>query len=169
MKQILYMLTALIIIGSVLENCVHKRDKDVFTELIEEMVELAEKRDMTGLMFYFDQGFSDFQGRGKKEIREFLLSYLNNYHNPVIHVLGTKIDNLNPGEADIQTEIAISSGAARLFRKLVKVALDNYRLKIRFIKNDSSWKVSYAEWRYVSLDELYPESYALLKKIFPGI
>jgi hypothetical protein len=87
----------------------------------------------------------------------------------VIHVLGTKIDNLTLEEADIQTEIAISSGAAKVFRKLVKVALDNYRLKIIFVQNNGSWKVRYAEWRYLSIDELYPESYALLKKIFPGI
>jgi len=136
---------------------------------MEEMVDLAEKKDMTGLMLYFDQDYSDFQGRGKKETREFLSNYLNAYSNPVIHVLATKIDNLTLDEANIQTEIAISSGAAKVFRKLVKVSLDNYRLKINFVQITGSWKVRYAEWRYLSIDELYPESYALLKKIFPGI
>ena len=133
------------------------------------MVRLAEQKDMTGLMLYFDQNYMDFQGRGKKETRDFLFNYLNIHTNPVIHVLGTKIDNLTSGEAVIQTEIAISSGAAKVFRKLVKVALDNYRLKINFIQKNEGWKVAYAEWRYLSIDELYPESYALLKKIFPGI
>ncbi|MBN2246230.1 MAG: hypothetical protein JW755_10335 [Candidatus Aminicenantes bacterium] len=169
MRQKTYLLTVVVLLGLIIVNCSPRSDKDLFSGLMEEMVELAEKKDMTGLMLYFDEDYSDFQGRRKKETREFLLSYLTNYSNPVIHVLGTKVDNLTPGEADIQTEVAISSGAAKLIRKLIKAALDNYRLKIRFVKNDGSWKVSYAEWRYVSLDELYPESYALLKKIFPGI
>lgn len=150
-------------------NCSRNDSRDVFSELMEEMVSLAEQKDITGLMLYFDQNYIDFQGRGKKETREFLFNYLNTYTNPVIHVLGTKVDNLTSGEADIQTEIAISSGAAKVFRKLVKVALDNYRLKINFVQKTEGWKVAYAEWRYLSIDELYPESYALLKKLFPGI
>ena len=169
MRQSTYLLAVIIILGSIVVNCTHKRDEDIFAGLMKEMIEKAEKKDMTGLMFYFDEDYSDFQGRGKKETREFLLRYLNNYSNPVIHVLGTKIDSATLSEADIQTEIAISSGAAKLIRKLVKISLDNYRLKIHFVHSDSGWKVSYAEWRYLSIDELYPESYALLKKIFPGI
>jgi hypothetical protein len=164
-----YLITIIILLGLIVVSCSPRSDRDVFSGLMEEMVKLAEKKDMDGLMLYFDEGYSDFQGRRKKETKEFLLNYINNYSNPVIHVLGTRIDRALAGEADIQTEIAISSGAAKLIRKLIKAALDNYRLKIRFVKNDGSWKVSYAEWRYVSLDELYPESYSLLKKIFPGI
>jgi hypothetical protein len=94
--------------------------------------------------------------------------YFDHYKGIVIHMLSTRIDQLEPSAASIQTEVALSSGAAQVFRQLVWFSTDNYRFNLKLIKIQSLWKIHYAEWKYISLDEFYPESPTILKKIFPG-
>lgn len=51
-------------------------------------------------------------------------------------------------------------------RKLVRFSTENYRLNITLIKRDERWQIQHAEWKYVTLDELYPESLTIFNKIF---
>jgi len=85
----------------------------------------------------------------------------------VVHLLSTRIDNIDPPEAAIQTDAALSSGAAKALRKLVPVSTDNYRFKIELIKKQDKWLISYAEWKHIGIEELFPESLSILKKLFP--
>ena len=95
--------------------------------------------------------------------------YYEQYKGIVIHVLGTRIDEINPPQASIQTEVALSSGTAKVFRKLIRYSSDNYRFKIGLVKRNDQWQIQYAEWKYINLEELYPESLFILKKIFPDV
>ena len=60
-------------------------------------------------------------------------------------------------------------GAAKVFRKLIRISLDNYRIKVNLIKQKGQWRIRYAEWKYVTLNELFPESLSILKKLFPEL
>jgi len=48
----------------------------------------------------------------------------------------------------------------------VKFSTENYRLNIRLIKRIEKWQIQHAEWRYVTFDELFPESLSIFNKIF---
>lgn len=149
--------------------CAEKTDENLIMELMDDIGSFAEKKDITSIMMNLAEDYSDFEGRGKGKARDMLKYYFNEYRGIVIHVLSTQIDEINPPEAYIQTDVALSSGAAKVLRKMIKFSTDNYRLKMNLIKKNGSWKIQYAEWRYVSLNELFPESLSILKKIFPGI
>lgn len=146
-----------------------KTDEDLILELVENMSRLAEKKDISNLMMNFVEDYSDFEGQGKSETEDMLRQYFKQYRGIVIHVLSTRIDEIKFPEASIQTEVALSSGAAKVFRKLVRLSTDNYRLKIKLTKIGGQWQIQYAEWKYVTLNELFPQSLSILKKIFPNI
>jgi len=147
-------------------SCAAKTDEELIFELMGDIGDLAEKKEIECIMMNLTDDYTDFQGRNKSKTQDMIQQYFNQYRGIVIHVLSTQIDEINPPEALIRTEIAMSSGAAKVLRKLIKVSTDNYRLKMKLIKKDGKWQIQYAEWRYVSLDELFPESLSILKKIF---
>jgi len=146
--------------------CGGKTDEDLIMELMGNIGKFAEKKDVSGVMMNLADDYRDFEGRGIIETENMVRSYFKQYKGIAINVLGTKIDEINLREATIQTEVALSSGAAKVFRKLIQLSTDIYRLKIKLRKVDGLWKIQYAEWRYVSFEELFPESLSIFKRIF---
>jgi hypothetical protein len=137
--------------------------------MMEDVGKYAEKKDMSSIMMNLADDYRDFEGRGKKETQEMINEYYERYRGIAINMLSTRIEELRSMEASIQTEVAFSSGAAKVFRKLIRYSTENYRLKIKLIKRNDRWQIRYAEWRYVTLDELFPESLSILRKIFPDL
>ena len=133
---------------------------------MERIGKYAEKKDIDSLMMNLANDYSDFEGRGKWEAKELVDGYFQQFRGIVIHMLSTRVDEINPPEAFVQSEVALSSGAAKVFRKLVRFSTENYRLNIKLVKRDEIWQIQHAEWRYITLDELYPESLTLFNKIF---
>jgi hypothetical protein len=149
--------------------CQEKTDEQLILEMMEDVGKYAEKKDMSSIMMNLADDYHDFEGRGKKETQEMINEYYERYRGIAINVLSSQIDEIQSWEASIQTEVAFSSGAAKVFRKLIRYSTENYRLKIKLIKRNDRWQIQYAEWRYVTLDELFPESLSILKKIFPDL
>jgi hypothetical protein len=149
--------------------CKEKTDEDLIMEMMEDVGEHAEKKDMPSIMINLADDYQDFEDRGKKETQDLINKYFESYRGIAINVLSTRIEEIRSLEASIQTEVAFSSGAAKVFRKLVRYSTENYRLKIKLIKRDGRWQIQYAEWTYVTLKELFPESLSILKKIFPDL
>lgn len=149
--------------------CQEKTDEQLILEMMEDVGKYAEKKDMPSIMMNLADDYYDFEGRGKKETQEMINQYYERYRGIAINVLSSRIDRIQSLEAYIQTEVAFSSGAAKVFRKLIRYSTENYRLKIKLIKRNNRWQIQYAEWRYVTLDELFPESLSILKKIFPDL
>lgn len=147
-------------------SCKGKTDEDLIQALMKKIGSYAEEKDAPSIMLDLADDYFDFEGRRKKETEEMIKEYFRQYKGIVIHVLSTRIDEISLPEASIQTDVALSSGAAKVFRKLVRLSTDNYRLKIKLIKRDSEWKIRYSEWQYISLDELFPESLSIFKRIF---
>lgn len=158
-----------LLLFSLLISCGGRSDRELIMELMDDIGKFAEKKDVDNLMKNFSDSYSDFQGRRKRGTQEMLEDYFKLYRGIVIHMLSTRIDFVSGPEASIHTEVALSSGPAKVLRKLVKYSNENYHLTIKLVKKEGTWKIRYAEWKYVSLEELYPESTAILRKIFPDI
>ncbi len=144
-----------------------KSQEDRIRALINEAGNYAEKKDLSGLMGLFSDDYSDFRKRDKSQTRALVQSYLNHYRSIVVHMLSTRFEEIDPLKASIQTDVAVSSGAAKAFRKLIPLSTDIYRFRFEFIRGEDRWLIRYAEWRPIGLQELFPESLAILKKIFP--
>lgn len=166
-----FLLLSVLFLGVVISfnSCAGQNDEAIITGLVKEMARLAEKRDSGRLINNFDEDYTDFEGRDRKKTEEMLENYFKSYRGIVIHLLSTRVDNINVHDATVRVEIALSSGGAEVFRKLIRVSLDNYRIEMRLAKKEERWRVRYASWQYVALDELFPESLSLLKKLFPDI
>ncbi len=149
-----------------LVSCAAKTDEELIFDLMGDIGEYAEKKDIESIMTLLADDYTDFQRRDKSQTRDMIQQYFGQYRGIVINVLSTQIDEINLPEASIRTEIAMSSGAAKVLRKVIRYSTDNYRLKMRLIKRDQRWQIKYAEWRHVSLDELFPESLSILQKLF---
>ncbi len=149
--------------------CQEKTEEELILEMMEDVAKYAEKKDMSSIMTNLADDYHDFEGRGKKETQDMINEYHEKYRGIAINMLSTQIEEISSLEASIQTEVAFSSGAAKVFRKLIRYSTENYRLKIKLIKRNDRWQIQQAEWRYVTLNELFPESLSILKKIFPGL
>jgi hypothetical protein len=147
-------------------SCGQKTEEDLILEFMDRISRYAEKKDIDSIMLNLAFDYSDHEGRDKWEAKEMIDGYFKQYRGIVIHVLSTRIEEISLPEASVQSEVALSSGAAKVFRKLVRFSTENYRLSLRLIKSNERWQVQYAEWKYVTLDELYPESLAIFNKIF---
>ena len=149
--------------------CQEKTDEELILEMMEDVGEYAEKKDMSSIMINLADDYQDFEGRGRNETQDLINKYFESYRGIAVNVLSSRIDEIRSLEASIQTEVAFSSGAAKVLRKLARYSTENYRLKIKLVKRDDRWQIQHAEWRYVTLKELFPESLSILKKIFPDL
>lgn len=149
--------------------CKEKTNEELILEMMDDVGKYAEKKDMSSIMLNLADDYHDFEGRGKKETQDLINKYFENYRGIAVNVLSSRINEIRSLEASIQTEVAFSSGAAKVFRKLARYSTENYRLKIKLVKRDDRWQIQYAEWRYITLKELFPESLSILKKLFPDL
>ncbi len=135
---------------------------------LKETVALAEKGDLAGVMTRLADDYSDFEGRDKAATEALVREYLRR-GGVVIHLLGARVDSLDPsGEASVEAEILVSAGAAEVFRKLIRYAGECYRFRLRLRRSPpSAWEYVSAAWETVPLTDLLPESLAVLKKLFP--
>lgn len=140
-------------------------------ELVREAASLAEKRDSAALMDLLARDYSDFQGRDKAATKILVDDYLRSFRGVVIHVLSAEVEIEEPGRrASVTADMVFSSGAAEAFRKIVRFTGDFYRFDLEVEKDPrEGWKVAFAEWRSISLPDLFPESLEALKKLFPGL
>ncbi len=138
-------------------------------ELVDTLARLAEKKDLETIMTYFADDFSDFEGRDKAGLKALLVGYFSGRTGIVVHQLSSRLDTLEISRASLQTEVALSSGGAEALRRLVRISPDNYRIRIGLVKDGTGWLIQSAEWSYISLNELFPESLTMLKKIFPKL
>jgi hypothetical protein len=132
---------------------------------------LAEKRDVAGLMELFAPEYADFEGRDKAGTVRLITDYLARYRGVVIHVLGVHPETIGTdGRAEVECEVALSHGAARVLRRLIRVGGEYYRFRFDLRQGGSeAWRFMYAEWESIGLAELFPESLEILKKLFPEL
>jgi hypothetical protein len=149
-----------------LTACGTKTEEDQIRELMDEAGRHIEKKDLSSLMDLLSDDYSDFRERDKNQTRDMVRTYFDQFRGIVVHLLSTRIDNIDPPVAAIQTDAALSSGAAKALRKLVPVSTDNYRFKIKLIKKQDKWLIFYAEWKHIGIEELFPESLSILNKLF---
>jgi hypothetical protein len=150
-------------------NCSGKSEEDLVRESIEKMVGFAEDNDLEGAMEYISPDYSDDEGRNMEDIAQLLEKYLGRYRGIAINMLGARLIRLQTPQAEVETDIGLSSGAARVFRKMTRYSGYFYRFKIKMTKQGKKWLVQSASWEHIQQEELHPESAEALKKLFPNI
>ena len=150
-------------------GCSKKSDKDLILELVESIETLAEKKYTASILDLLSEDFVGMEDRSRDEIEELLNQYFEKYSGIVVNILATQFVDLKPDQAEIETDVSLSSGAAKMFRKLISYSGQTYRFTIRLKKIGQNWKIVQAEWRYVYLEELFPESMKILKELFPKL
>ncbi len=159
------LLLVILMVVVIFPSCRKKTDRELFLEMMSDIGKFVEDKDINKIMPLISEDYSDFQNRGKMETMDMLRSYFRQFRGIVFNVLSSHIDELSPEEASIQTDVSLSSGGVKILRKLVRVSPDNYRITMKLRKRNGQWYIRYAEWEYISLEELFPESLAILKKI----
>lgn len=145
-----------------------KTDEELIQKRIDEAGRFIEKKDLESLMGFLAEDYYDHRGRDRNQTRDMIQSTFDQFRGIVVHILSTHIEEIAPPEAAIQTDVAISSGGAKALRKLIGLSIDNYRFQIKLTKKEGCWLIRYAEWKPIGIDELFPESLSILKKLFPG-
>ena len=137
---------------------------------LKETMALAEKRDLAGVMSRLADGYSDFEGRDKEATRTLLGDHFRRT-GIVIHLLGVRVTPAGPGgQASVEAEAFLSSGAAEVFRRLLSVSGECYRFDVRLSSaTGAGWQITWARWESVPMSDLFPESLAALRKLFPGL
>ena len=164
------MIASVALITALACACPRPSEESRIADFVKETVGLAEKRDVAGVMGRLAEDYADFEGRGKSATESLVRDYFRRT-GIVIHLLNVKVDSIEPdGRASVRLEVMLSSGAAEVFRKLIRYAGDYYRFSLRLKKSpDVTFQVEFAAWESVGLDQLLPESLNVLKKLFPDI
>ena len=159
---------ALFMVSALFYHCSGKTEEDLIRDMIDEIGDYAESRDTDGVLFYVSDDYSDDEDRAYEDIEELLNTYLSRYRGIAVNILATEILSVTVPDAEIETDVALSSGAAQLFRKAVRYSGQFYRFNMKLVKEEEKWKCVSASWKYITLEELFPESFKILKKLFPN-
>jgi len=161
---------ALAFLGA-LTACGAPSDESRIRGLLKEAAARAERRDVAGLMVLFTPDYRDARGRDGAATARLVQDYLDRYRGVVVHLLGARIGEVRgDGTAAVACEVALSHGAAEVLRKLIRFTGEYYRFRIEVRRTGASdWGFTSAEWESIGLEDLFPESLDLLRKLFPGL
>ena len=146
-----------------------KSEEELILKAVNRTGDFAEERDIDGVLSFISTDYSDEEARTYEDIEKLLKEYFDRYRGIVVNVLATKIIKIEPPQAEIETELALSSGAAKLFRKAVRYSGQFYRFNFTLVKEGERWRCKYAYWDIIPLEELLPESAKILRALFPNI
>ena len=164
--KIITFLAALLILAS----CARESEEARILKFMNSVGKLVEKKDLSGLLTVLTDDYADFEGRDKKATEALVGDYFQRRFGIVMHLLHTKVETITEGgDASLETDIVLSSGGAEVLRKIIRFAGDFYRFKLELRKTPVGWRISRAEWEYLALKDLFPESLPVLNKLFPGI
>jgi hypothetical protein len=169
LKSIRFAALLLLVLSFCSWGCSGKSEEDLILETIEEIGDYGEDRDKYGILSCISDSYSDDKERTKENIETLLEENFDKYQGIVVNILGTELIEVNPPHANVEIDTAFSSGAAKMFRKLVRFSGHCYRFKVELIKEDDQWKVKSASWEYITEDELTSESAKILKELFPRL
>ena len=146
-----------------------KSEEELIVEAVNQTGDYAEERDIAGVLSFISTDYTDDEERTYDDIEKLITEYFDRYRGIVVNVLATKIIKIETPQAEIETELALSSGAAKLFRKAVRYSGQFYRFNLTLVKEGERWRCKYAYWEVIPLEELLPESLKLLRALFPNI
>lgn len=160
----------LAVIAVVSLDCRPPSEESRIREFVKETTAQAAKGHLRAVMDRLADDYQDFEGRDKAATESLIRDYLGR-GGIVIHLLSTRVEAVDPGgKASLRAEAMLSSGAAEVFRKLIRYAGECYRFEIRLRKGPrGDWLVEWAAWEPVPLTDLFPESLRILKKLFPDL
>lgn len=165
-KKIIYLITIFLLLF--FSSCSQKSEKDYILETIDKIGNYTENKNVDGIIKCISEKYSDIEGRTISDIRNLLKKYFKRYFGIVTNILKTKILEIKSSNAKIETDVAFSSGAAKVFRKVVRYSGELYRFTIFLKKENNIWKIRSVSWQYITIDELFPGSIKILKKNFPN-
>lgn len=149
-------------------SCRQKTDRETIAAVIDSMAARVEKKDAAGLIAHLADGYRDFEGRDRAQTTAMIEEYFSRYRGIVVKVLTSRITLQSSRQAAVETDVALYSGAAAAFQKLIGFSGENYRFQCRLHKN-GRWLVSEAAWDFIQLDSLFPESLKILRALFPNL
>jgi len=149
-------------------NC-GKSEEELILKAVDQIGDYAEERNIDGVLNFISTDYADDESRTYADIEELLTEYFDRYRGIVVNVLATKIIKIELPQAEIETELALSSGAAKLFRKAVRYSGQFYRFDLSLIKEGEKWRCKHAYWEVIPLEDLLPESVKILRAIFPNL
>jgi hypothetical protein len=165
-RAVIIGLGALLLVAS----CADESEEARILKFMNSVGKLVEKKDLSGFLAVLTDDYADFEGRDKKATEALVGDYFRRRFGIVMHLLHTKVGDITAGgEASLETDVVLSSGGAEVLRKIVRFAGDFYRFKLELRKTPVGWRINRAEWEYLSLNDLFPESLPILKNFFPGI
>jgi hypothetical protein len=165
-RAVIIGLGALLLVAS----CADESEEARILKFMNSVGKLVEKKDLSGFLAVLTDDYADFEGRDKKATEALVGDYFRRRFGIVMHLLHTKVGDITAGgEVSLETDVVLSSGGAEVLRKIVRFAGDFYRFKLELRKTPVGWRINRAEWEYLSLNDLFPESLPILKNFFPGI
>lgn len=127
-------------------GCGEKTEEEKLLEFVDDIGALAEDKELDLFMDHIDDGFTDSKERDKKKIKELLEKYYKNYRGIIVRILSAKVQVLKLPEAKVELDISLSSGVAKMFRKLASFGGMYYRFNVEFKQTEGAWKITFAQW-----------------------
>jgi hypothetical protein len=152
-----------------LAACTPPTPEAQISKFLSETVARAEKRDVEGVAERLAEDYTDLEGRDKADTIALVKEYFGRYRGIVIHLLGVRVEHVDPGgEAEARAELMLSSGAAEVLRRLMRYG-ETYKFDLRLARAPGGgWQLKSAAWEQVDSSGLLPESLRALEKIFSG-
>lgn len=151
-----------------LQHCRSKTETEIIAAVIAKMAVQVEKKDAAGLIAHLGGAYLDFEGRDREQTAAMVEEYFSRYRGIVVKVLASRIELRAAQNAEVETDVAFYSGASAAFRKLIGFSGENYRFRFTMLKV-STWMIQSAQWEYIPLSGLFPESLQILREMFPNL
>ena len=157
----------IILFLTILISCGTSSGRSEIEETIYNTASAAEKRDVEEFMKIISKDYLDREERTRDDIEEKIKKYFNRFRGISVNILNVRTVNKGVNDAEIITEISFSSGIGKVFSKIFSSYGEVYRFYLLMLHMNKRWVVKSAEWEWMSLDEIYPESLKVLRELFP--
>jgi hypothetical protein len=134
-----------VLLLTILCSCAdHQSPEEAVRSVITSMEKAAEARDVGDLVEHISERYRDGYGQGRDEASRYVRGYF--IANQSIHLL-TRIEELDfPSEQEAQATVLVGMLGRDAGAATWDLAADVYRFKLKLLREDGEWELTYAEW-----------------------
>ena len=130
-------------------------DEEIITQIINDSGDLAEAKDLKGIMSYVSDSYKDAQGYGRDDMKGYLFVYFRQHER--IGVFVRHVDVEVKGDSAEAVVKVIFTGGEEIegVGDVVPSSGSGYQLDLKFAREDGEWMVVRAKWTDIGFVEAF--------------
>lgn len=156
MVKIGYLFILILVSAALVTSCKKPMtDEEVIRQIVIDAGDLAEKKDLKGVLSYVSESYKDAQGYGRDDIKGFLFVYFRQHERIGVYVRHVDVEVKGDSAESVVKVIFTGGEEIEGVGDVVPSSGSGYQLDLKLTREEGDWMVVRAKWTDIGFMEAF--------------